>query len=210
MINKFKNLLFLKNRIYKKHMGLILNYKLYKSNNHNNHKNKNIVVMKFVDERLISDFYDNAGRNIPSFQIKEWLECGHECWLAFLEEKVVGATWIFKGEFINNNFSGRCFTKNRKVKFENKVGCVRLTYVDPHYRGQGIGQQMLIRMISDIINKKKNLKRLVVTTGVDNTANIRCWMKIGGSLIGIVQVTKVLGIIMRRELFMDEKERCWF
>lgn len=95
----------IKDIIYKKHLGIILlcNIQDYIKCTRDN-KDKDECKFKLSNNIYkISDYYQRMGRSsITKEKTKEWLESGNHCWLATIDDKVVGGLWIFFGQIKTN------------------------------------------------------------------------------------------------------------
>lgn len=81
------------------------------------------------------------------------------------------------------------------------------TIIAPNYRGKGLNQFLIKGLLNHY--SKSNYKKLIAITGANNGSYIRATMKCGGTLIGIVQIRNILGLVRRKEIFLDFKEKSW-
>lgn len=209
----FKKPYLIRDAFYKRHVGLILscNIKDYMAFNKNNipvnHNKYKFQISKDVEQ--IYNFYQKMGRSsITREKISEWLQDGHHCWLAILDGKVVGGLWIFFGQVTINTLSLRVLSKNKTIMFDKDTGYRGYVIIDPNYRGQGI-YKLLNDYIMHYYYKNESIENILLITGVSNGPVIRTIMNSYGRLVGIVEVRNIMGKVVRKELFIDQKEKTW-
>lgn len=194
---------------YKKHLGVIISIPIQIVDLPPNHNN--IVVNKSTNINEIGSFYKKMNRDsVNQKTIKSWLENNYDCFLVRIKgsQKSIGAMWIFKGKFTLKNLSGRTLSSNKNIKLNDDSLYGAMVIVDEEYRGRGINQYLL-NYVVNYYYKNSDYKKMIIITGATNGAYIRSTMKINAKLIGITQITNILGIKIRRELFLDKKEKSW-
>lgn len=207
-----KGLSFLKNRVFPKtHLGLIFRKNISKTKKLE--LTRNISLERCGDVETIFTFGNKikySGWILTREEIKEKLEKA-ECWLAIVNQEKVGGFWAYHGDIEIKNFPGlpaMIFGKNKKIKLEEKTAYICHEFVQPEHRGQGIGREMLYSFIN-FLGEEDSFKKLIVSMGANNGSNIRKWEKVGAQLIGIVSIRGFLGLVFRKEIFLDQKEKCW-
>lgn len=202
----------IKDIIYKKHLGIILccNIPEYISINKTNKVTTNQCEIQLSSDVVeIYDYYQKMGRSsITKEKIKEWLENGHHCWTAKLNNKVVGGIWIFFGQVKINTLSARVLSEDKTIVFDDGVGYQGYVLIDSDYRRQGIYSSFNEHIINYYYNEGK-IKYILLITGASNGAVIRTIMNSYGKLIGIVEVKNIMGKVTRKELFIDKKGKIW-
>lgn len=208
-----KNPHLIKDVIYKKHLGVILSINIQDNVKFNEpSKLKNINKCKFElsnDINKIFTYYNRMGRSsITKEKTKEWLDRGHHCWLAIIDDKVVGGLWMFFGYVKINTLSARVLSKNKTIIFNKDIGYQGYVLMDSEYRGQGIYRLFNDFIMNHYYNDDK-IRYILLITGASNGAVIRNTMNSHGRLIGIVEVRNILGKTIRKEIFIDKKEKVW-
>lgn len=198
----------IKNLIYKNYLGIILNYDISKENfiALNELNNYHVKKSKSIDQ--IFNFYRHMGRtSVTKSSITKWINEGYECFLIYDNKIVIGGTWIFKNEFNLLQVSGRILSVNKTIKLNKDVLYKCYTIIDSDYRGKGLNQLLIKELLKNYSNS--NYNKIIAITGASNGGYIRSTMKCGGTLIGIVQVRNIFGVIRRKEIFIDTKEKSW-
>lgn len=203
----------IKDVIYKKHIGIILSCNIQDYINFNQtNKFKDNSYCSFEvsnDIQKIADYYQRMGRSsITKEKTKKWLDEGHHCWLAIIDDKVVGGLWIFFGQVKINTLSARVLSKNKTIIFNKDIGYQGYVLINPEYRGQGIYSSLNDYLMKYYYNLGE-IKTIMLITGASNGAVIRTIMNLQGKLIGIVEVKNILGKTIRHEIFIDRKEKVW-
>lgn len=194
--------------IYKKHLGVILCTSIKEIKSTSIMQENYISLVKSDDPQEITNFYQKMGRNsINKTTVQNWINKGFECFLIYDDETVIGGTWIFKNEFELKQLSGRTLSKNKKIKFQEDAVYKCYTIIDSDYRGKGLNQFLIKELLNYYSNS--NYNKLIAITGANNGSYIRSTMKCGGTLIGIVQIRNILGLVRRKEIFLDFKEKSW-
>jgi len=157
----------------------------------------------------IFQFYQDMGRNsITKKKISEWLKNGHHCWLAWSGNKVVGGLWIFFGHINLHTLSARVLSKNKNILFDDNIGYRGYVIIHPSYRGKGI-YSLFNDSVIKYYYKNNKVTKILLITGASNGAVIKTVMNSHGKLIGIVEVRNICGIVNRKEIFIDPKEKTW-
>lgn len=200
---------------YSRHLGLILGFRVGECDleTPNRDLGEDLWVAFSsdveVDVDQVHQFYIRNGWYLAREDIERWLSLGYDCMLGYNDQgRIVASQWFWYNE-ITLDKPRRCyFSKNDRIVLDSDTAYVCYELVDYPYRGRGIGQFMKRKFI-ERFKRDKTIKNLVLTTGASNSANIRAWMNTGARLIGIVEVRKILNLVIRRELFLDSKEKVW-
>ena len=199
--------------IYKRHLGIILSIDIQDYVNYNKSaKPKTKVPCKFEISKNTEDifkFYQDMGRNsITKRKISKWLQDGHHCWLTWADNKVVGGFWIFFRHINLHTLSARVLSRNNNIVFDNNIGYQGYVIIHPDHRGKGI-YTLFNDYVIKYYYKNKKVAKILLITGASNGAVIKTVMNSHGKLVGIVQVRNICGIINRKEIFIDPKEKTW-
>ncbi|MDX9917726.1 MAG: hypothetical protein RBT15_06870 [Gudongella sp.] len=195
--------------IFQRHLGVILIIP-FKST-YNLDWNKKIESIKLTkDVGRIQAFYKKVNRDSVSIsQIKYWLELGFDCFLTYDHNEIpIAGMWIFKNEFELHSLSGRTLSSNNLIKLDTDTIYGAYVEVEKNHRGYGINQSMLGHIIN-YYSRSNKYKRLLLITGASNGAYIRTVMKFNGILVGITLAYNILGFKIRKEIFIDKKEKVW-
>jgi len=192
--------------IPKSHLGIILRYNLNQSMAMN--ITEDTQLMPCNNAQQIVDTYRSLGSKDKIEHVQNLLKQGNECWFALHKGQIAGSIWIYYNKVFLPNFSGRTFSKKKEIIFNDGIGYLGHEIIFENMRGKGVGQNFFFLLI-DEYKKRKTINKFVMTMGANNTANIRRFMKCDAKLIGIVQATRILGYTMRKEYFLDNKEKCW-
>ena len=172
-------------------------------------KNKKTKFFLSKDIEQIFSFYRKMGRDsVTKEMVNKWLKDGHHCWLVKYEEVVVGGLWMFFGSVELSAFTGRVLSRNKLITFNENVGYQGYVIIDKNYRGKGIYALFNDRIIRFYF-ENSNIEGIVLITGASNESIIKIIMNSYGKLIGIVEIRNILGVINRKEFFIDYKMKCW-
>jgi GNAT superfamily N-acetyltransferase len=194
--------------IFKKHLGVILMIPIDKRKEFLG-IDSDVKIVRSNNEKEIYEFYKNKRGSVNKENIKMWLDNNFDCFLVYSSvDKVIGGMWIFKKKFTLKNTSGRTLSSKNTIFLNEGSLYGAYVIIDEAYRGRGINQLLLRYVINYYANKNEH-QRLLLITGASNGAYIRTTMKNNGKLIGITEVTNILGLKHRKELFLDGKEKVW-
>lgn len=199
--------------IYKRHLGVILSIDIQDYISYNQSTvPKTKVPYKFGISKNVEEickFYQAMGRtSLTKRKISEWLQNGHHCWLAWSGNKVVGGLWIFFGHINLHTLSARVLSKNKNILFDDNIGYKGYVIIHPSYRGKGI-YSLFNDSVIKYYYKNNKVTKILLITGASNGAVIKTVMNSHGKLIGIVEVRNICGIVNRKEIFIDPKEKTW-
>lgn len=194
------------------HVGLIFSFDEKTINNiwhaENPKNNNSITIRRIFDSSSISEFYIRNGENRKPDSIQKWLKNGFPCWAAFENDVIVGVSWTWKGKVELNGLSGRAFSKNKLVSFDENSFYICHVLVDSKIRGKGImalleKEQIRYHIVEEGFNQG------VITMGVDNIPSVKTQTKIGGKLVVISFMLLILNFQFRKIIFSDSKEINW-
>ena len=150
------------------------------------------------------------GRNsITEAKANKWLQDGHHCWLVILNGRVLGAMWIFFNSIKIRALSARVLTKRETIFFNKDTGYCAYVIIDPSYRGKGVFK-LFNTKVFEFYRNQCDLDRIFLITGASNGAMIKACKDCSARLVGIVEVTNILGFVKRKELFTDNDRICWW
>lgn len=194
--------------LYKKHLGVIFLIPVNKRTlDLRTNSIINVNLSSNVDD--IYRFYKNMKRDsITKERIDNWLSKNYECFLIYEENKVVGGMWIFKNQFELKNLSGRTLSTEKSISLNENTLYGAYVIIDEAYRGKGLNQ-ILLNNVIEYYSRKDEYSNLLVITGASNGAYINSAIKCNAKLIGITEVTNVLGLISRKVLYLDQKLKVW-
>lgn len=200
----------IKTAFYKKHLGIIISFDLKDVDDRPMRDSRDsFVIRRCLDAGEITEYYHQIGRDSLTYdKVCQWLEKGNDCWVIYNHNVIIGATWVLFGEFEIPQLSGRCLSENKRIVFDPNAGYVCYSFVNKEYRGQGLNQQ-LIRTIKYHYKHSATVEQLIAITGANNAAYIRSANKNNGFVIGIVEVVNICGFLIRKEYFIDKKEKSW-
>lgn len=162
------------------------------------------------DIEHIYQFYQRMNRDsVSREQIIKWIKDDYDCFLVYNKNsEAIAGMWIFKNRFILSNMSGRTLDKDHEIFLDEDTIYGAYVVVHESYRGQKIGQNLLMYVIN-YYNKNSNYKKILMITGASNKAFIKSSIKFSGRLIGITEVFNLLGFKKRKELYLDSDEKIW-
>ncbi|MGF7057745.1 GNAT family N-acetyltransferase [Brassicibacter mesophilus] len=195
--------------LFKRHIGVILIVPI-KEIFLGSSKNQIKCIKLTTNVDMIYQFYKSVNRDSVSHsQINEWLDKNYDCFLVYGDAlKPIAGMWVFKNNFKLSNTSGRTLARKHEIMLDKDTIYGAYVIVNENHRGCGINQELLSYVISYYLDTS-NYKRLLLITGATNGAYIRTVMKLNGILVGITEVYNILGVKIRRELFLDSKEKVW-
>lgn len=206
---------YIKNKIYRKELGVILSYDLSKfvKDNFNScineEDNNKINFKKSDDVEDIFEFFNRMKKARISYNvIEEWLKQDNDCWLIYDGNKVIGGTWVLKGKMKIPQLTEKWLSKDESVIFDKNVAYRGNTIIDSNYRGQGI-YKSFNQHILNYYHNRGSINKMILITRASNASVISTTMNNNGKLIGIVEVRNILGWIHREEIFLNKKEKKW-
>ncbi|MBV1817958.1 GNAT family N-acetyltransferase [Clostridium cochlearium] len=195
--------------LFKRHLGVILIIPIKEEfSEFKNKKIKSIKLTKNVD--IINKFYKSMNRDsVSCSKIKDWLDKDFDCFLVYdHSQKPIAGMWVFKNNFELPSLSGRTLSNKFEIMLDEDAIYGAYVIVDKNHRGCGINQSLLC-FIMKHYSKNSKYKKILLITGAGNGAYIRSVMKFNGTLIGITEVYNILGMKIRKEIFLDRKEKVW-
>ena len=107
------------------------------------------------------------------------------CYVAFCEGQVAHISWLFTSEDLT-----------RQVRLQPGEVELNFAYTVSAFRGRGLLSAVETAMLRDA--QRTGMKRAYTHVAVDNTASARGVRKTGFTLTGVVTLTWVLGLCLRR------------
>lgn len=197
-----------KNKIFKRHISLIflVPLGLFKDLPFFN----DIKIESNLNSNQIAEFYSRNGRlNITEEVVTEYQKKGYTFFGIRKETTLIGGMWIFNNVVSLKSLSFRTLQEKKrgKIKFDDDVLYACLLLIDPLYRGKKYGL-CLWKYILEYYSSS-SYKKIVAITGADNLAMIKTMYRLQARIIGIVELTNILGFCNRKEHSLDNNEKCW-
>jgi hypothetical protein len=63
--------------------------------------------------------------------------------------------------------------------------------------------------ILDYYYQKGEYSNLLIITGASNGATIKTAMNFNAKLVGITEIINICGVVFRKELYLNKKEKVW-
>lgn len=200
----------IKNNFYHKHVGLI--FKIENSSDFDITFEIDGLDYSICNSPTeIVDFYHQVGySNMSIYKIINFLENNVRFFVIKKDGQIIAINGIFTKTVFPFGFSFYTLLKKNEKKLivEQSSAYSGLLIVSPDYRGQRLYEKLVKYILHTL--SFENIDNLFLTTGTRNKVMIRATQRMGGKLIGITDVTKFLKyFIIRRELFLDDKEKVW-
>jgi RimJ/RimL family protein N-acetyltransferase len=127
-------------------------------------------------------------RDAPGLPSEFYADAFHgarHCYVAFCEGTVAHISWLFTSEDLT-----------RQVRLRPGEVELNFAYTVPAFRGHGLLTAVETAALRDA--QRRGMKRAYTHVAVDNTASARGVRKTGFTLTGVVTLTWILGLCLRR------------
>lgn len=209
-----KNPSILLDLFYQKHLGLIFIQEKKETEELKASKNHENLKVKQVEENLdIIHFYQKiVGRNsFTKSRVEKWKKAGHQCWGIYMNGELIGCSWLFFDKIKLSQFSLRTLSKKSIIHFDENVAYQGFVHIKRKYRGKRIYENYNKELLSKIKNSKnEKVEKIILITNSTNGAVINTMDKIEAKLIGIVEVKRIFGVIIRNEKYINKDNKVWW
>jgi RimJ/RimL family protein N-acetyltransferase len=143
------------------------------------------IEVRRVSLEELARLRDEARERLPAEFYADAFHGARHCYVAFCEGQVGHVSWLFTSE-----------DRTRQVRLRPGEVELNFAYTVPAFRGRGLLTAVETAALRDA--QRRGMKRAYTHVAVDNTASARGVRKTGFTLTGVVTLTWILGLCLRR------------
>lgn len=143
------------------------------------------VEVRRVSLEELARLRDDVREPLPAEFYADAFHGARHCYVAFCEGQVAHVSWLFTTEDLT-----------RQVRLRPGEVELNFAYTVRAFRGRGLLTAVETAALRDA--QRSGMKRAYTHVAVDNTASVRGVSKTGFTLTGVVTLTWILGLCLRR------------